>query len=132
MKSFKNRWKIMEDEVINKKWKRIYVERKIKNIIWDRYAHVEIDLNSSYIYQKMDKLVDKKVYVPVWNMWTYVHSQGFINVFDLHQYLEDIIKTYHLPHKDRKIYTKQEKDYMKQFMMNRKLRKDRGLIVSYL
>lgn len=132
MKAFKNRWKIMEDEVINKRGKRIYVEKKIKNIIWDRYSHGEIKLNSSYIYQKMGKLVDWRIFIPVWNMGSYIHSQGFVNIFELHQYLEDLIKICHLPYKHRKIYTKQERLYMKQFMMQRKLRNDRGLIVPYL
>jgi hypothetical protein len=122
----------MQDEVIDKKWKRIYIERTVKDVIKNRYAHGEINTDSSYIYQKMNKLLDKKIYMPIWNIWRYAHQHGFINIFDLHKYLEDIIKIYHLPHKDRKIYTKHEKTYMKQFMMNRKLRKDRGLIIPYL
>jgi len=67
MVSFKNRWQIIDDEIINKKGKRIYVEKKIKNIMRDRYADAKIKIDSSYIYQKMSKLLEQKIYIPVWN-----------------------------------------------------------------
>lgn len=120
----------MEDEVINKKWKRIYVERKIKNIIWDRYAHGEINLNSSYIYQKMSKLVAKKIYVPVWNVSCYARQQGFVNIFDLHKRLDDMIRIQHLPQRNSSVYTIKEKKYMEEFIRSRKISEDRGLYVA--
>lgn len=129
MKSFKNRWKLLQEEVIEKKWKRIYVERKIKDIMKVRYADWSINTNSSYIYQKMDKLVMRKIYVPVWNIWNYAHQQWFINIFDLHRQLEEMIRIYHLPKRHQKIYTQGERQYMKEFIKKRGMREDRGLIV---
>jgi len=129
MVSFKNRWKIIQEEMIDKKWKRIYVERKIKDIIKDRYAHAEINVNSSYIYQKMGKLVAKKIYVPVWNIWYYAHEQWFVNIFDLHKRLDDMIRVYHLPQRESSIYTNKEKKYMEEFIRSRKISEDRGLYV---
>jgi hypothetical protein len=131
MASFKNRWKIIQEEMIDKKWKRIYVERKIKEIIKDRYAHGEINVDSSYIYQKMDKLVDKKIYLPVWNNWYYAKEQGFVNIFDLHKRLDDMIRIHHLPQRKSKLYNKKEKKYMEEFIRSRKISEDRGLFVSH-
>ncbi len=129
MASFKNRWKIIQEEMIDKKWKRIYVERKIKEIIKDRYAHGELNLNSSYIYQKMGKLVDKKIYVPIWNIWHYAQEQGFVNIFDLHKRLDDMIRIHHLPQRNSSVYTIKEKKYMEEFIRSRKINEDRGLYV---
>lgn len=129
MVSFKNRWKIIQEEMIDKKWKRIYIERKIKEIIKDRYAHGEINLNSSYIYQKMSKLVDKKIYVPVWNVSCYARQQGFVNIFDLHKRLDDMIRIQHLPQRKSSVYTVKEKKYMEEFIRSRKINEDRGLYV---
>lgn len=129
MASFKNRWKIIQEEMIDKKWKRIYVERKIKDIIKDRYAHGEIKTDSTYIYKKMNKLVNNKIYVPVWNIWSYAHAQGFINIFDLHKKLDDIIRVYHLPQRKSKLYNKKEQKYMDDFLRSRKIIEDRGLYI---
>ena len=129
MTSFKNRWKIIQEEMIDKKWKRIYVERKIKEIMKDRYANGDINLNSSYIYQKMGKLVDKKIYVPVWNNWYYAKEQGFVNIFELHKRLDDMIRIHHLSQRKSAVYTTKEKKYMEEFIRSRKISEDRGLYV---
>lgn len=115
--------------MIDKKWKRIYVERKIKEIIKSRYAHGEINLNSSYIYEKMGKLVTEKIYVPVWNIWSYAHAQGFVNIFDLHKKLDDMIRIHHLPQRKSNIYSKEEQKYMENFLRSRKIIEDRGLYI---
>lgn len=114
--------------MIDKKWKRIYVERKIKELIKARYPK-GLNLDSSYIYQKMGKLVDKKIYVPIWNVWNYAKTQGYINVFDLHKRLEEIIRIQHLPKRNSSLYTKQEKQQMEEFIRSRKIIEDRGLFV---
>jgi len=46
----------------------IYIEKNIKNIIKDRYTDRSIKTDSSYVYQKMDKLLAKKIYMPLWNI----------------------------------------------------------------
>ena len=114
--------------MIDKKWKRIYVERKIKELIKARYPQ-GLNLNSSYIYQKMGKLVDKKIYMPVRNIWDYAHQQGFINIFDLHKRLDDMIRIHHLPQRKSKLYNKEEQKYMEEFLRSRKISEDRGLYV---
>jgi len=114
--------------MIDKKWKRIYVERKIKELIKTRYPQ-GLNLNSSYIYQKMGKLVDKKIYLPVWNNWYYAKEQGFVNIFDLHKRLDDMIRIHHLPQRNSSVYTIKEKKYMEEFIRSRKISEDRGLYV---
>lgn len=128
MRSFKNRRKIIQEEIIDKKWKRIYVERKIKELIKARYPK-GLNLNSSYIYEKMGKLVDSKIYMPVRNIWDYAHQQGFINIFDLHKKLDDMIRIHHLPQRKSKLYNKEEQKYMEEFLRSRKIIEDRGLFV---
>ena len=128
MRSFKNRRKIIQEEIIDKKWKRIYIERKIKELIKARYPH-GLNLNSSYIYEKMGKLIDNKIYMPVRNIWDYAHQQGFINIFDLHKKLDDMIRIHHLPQRKSKLYNKEEQKYMEEFIRSRKINEDRGLYV---
>jgi len=38
-KSFKKRWRIVQDEILNKRKSRIYSEAKIKNLIKERYKN---------------------------------------------------------------------------------------------
>jgi hypothetical protein len=116
--------------MIDKKWKRIYVERKIKELIKARYPQ-GLNLNSSYIYQKMGKLVDKKIYVPIWNIWYYAHEQGFVNIFELHKRLDDMIRIHHLPQRSNSVYTNKEKKYMEEYIRSRKISEDRGLYITY-
>jgi len=68
MASYKNRRKIIQEEVVEKKGNMIYIEKNIKNIIKDRYTDRSIKTDSSYVYQKMDKLLAKKIYMPLWNI----------------------------------------------------------------
>jgi len=113
-KSFKKRWKIIQSEIINKNWDLIYSESNIKKLISDRYKYWEIKTDNSYVYQKMNKLIDEKVYMQVWNMpKSYANSCGYINIFDLHKKLTDIIRICHLPRINSKLYTKEERDYMR-------------------
>lgn len=128
MRSFKNRRKIIQEEIIDKKWKRIYVERKIKELIKARYPE-GLNLNSSYIYHKMGKLVDNRIYMPVRNIWDYAHQQGFINIFDLHKKLDDMIRIHHLPQRKSKLYNKEEQKYMEEILRSRKIIEDRGLYI---
>ena len=130
MVSFKNRWKIIQEEMIDRKWKRIYVERKIKDIIKDRYADWEINTDSTYIYKKMNKLVNNKIYMSVWNNWYYAKEQGFVNIFDLHKKLDDMIRIHHLPQRNGAVYTKEEKEYMEIFLRSRRIIQDRGIYVA--
>lgn len=112
-KSFKKRWKIVQDEILNNKGNRIYSESKIKNLIKERYKYWEINTDNSYVYQKMNKLLDRKVYVEVRNIpKEYANSCGYVNVFDLHKKLTHIIELYHMPKKNSKIYTEEERKYM--------------------
>lgn len=112
-KSFKKRWKIIQDEILNKKWNRIYSESNIKKVIKNRYKYWEIKTNNSYVYQKMNKLLDRKVYVEVRNIpKEYASSCWYVNVFDLHKELTHIIELYHMPRKNSKIYTEEERKYM--------------------
>lgn len=114
-KSFKKRWKIVEDEILNKKGSRIYSEASIRKVIKNRYKYWEIKTNNSYVYQKMNKLLDRKIYVEVWNLpKDYANSCWYVNVFDLHKKLTNIIKTCHIPHMNNKTYTDEEKAYMKE------------------
>ena len=112
-KSFKKRWKIIQDEILNKKGSRIYSESSIKKVIKNRYKYWEIRTDNSYVYQKMNKLLDRKVFIEVWNIpKEYANSCWYVNVFDLHKELTHIIELYHLPKKNSKIYTEDEKRYM--------------------
>lgn len=112
-KSFKKRWKIIQDEIINKNGNRIYSESNIKKVIKSRYKYWEIKTNNSYVYQKMNKLLDRKIYVEVRNLpKEYANSCWYVNVFDLHKKLSNIIKTCHIPHMNNKTYTDEEKKYM--------------------
>lgn len=113
-RSLKKRKKIIESEIIDEKWNYIYLEKQIRKVIQNRYKHGEIKLNSSYIYQKMSVLLDKKNYLEARMMpkW-YVVPSWYINVFDLHKKLGEIIKLYHLPNKDSKIYTEEERKYIR-------------------
>lgn len=79
----------------------------------------------------MNKLLDKKIYIPVWNIGNYVHKQGFVNIFDLHKKLEAIIRIHHLPNRKESSYTKEEKQYMDDFLRCRKMINDRGLFSTY-
>lgn len=81
-----------------------------------RYNKQEIKIDSSYIYQKMSVLIDSKIYLECRNIpKLYISSSGYVNIFDLHKQLSDIIRKYHLPNIDSKIYTEDEKQYMKTF-----------------
>lgn len=117
-RSFKKRWKIIQSEIIDKNWNLIYSESNIKNLIKARYKYGEIRTDNSYIYQKMNKLLDNKIYMQVWNMpKSYANSCGYINIFELHKKLTDIIRICHIPKMNSKIYTESEKDYMKSFSL---------------
>jgi len=75
--------------------------------------------------------VDKKIYLPVWNNWYYAKEQGFVNIFDLHKRLDDMIRINHLPQRNSSAYTIKEKKYMEEFIRSRKITEDRGLYVVY-
>ena len=77
----------------------------------------------------MGKLVEKKIYVPVWNVSCYARQQGFVNIFDLHKRLDDMIRIQYLPQRKSAEYTNQEKKYMEEFIRSRKINEDRGLYV---
>jgi len=77
----------------------------------------------------MGKLVEKKIYLPVWNVSCYVRHQGFVNIFDLHKKLDDMIRINNLPQRNSSIYTIKEKKYMEEFIRSRKISEDRGLYV---
>lgn len=82
-------------------------------MIKNRYKYWEIKTNNSYVYQKMNKLLDRKVFVEVRNIpKEYASSCWYVNVFDLHKELTHIIKLYHMPKKNSKIYTEEERKYM--------------------
>lgn len=129
MVSLKNRLKIINEEIIEKKGKRIYIERKINEIMKTRYTHGEINMNNHYFYEKFNALVKNRIYVPVRNVWQYVKQVGFISVFELYQELEKIIRIHHLPRRKSSLYTKQEKQQMENFIKSRKIIEDRGLFV---
>lgn len=112
--SYKKRKKIIEDEILDEKWNHIYLERQIKKIIQNRYPNKEIQWDSRYIYQKMAVLLAKKIYIQArWIPKRFIASSWYINVFDLHKKLTDLIKVWHLSEKDKKIYTEEERMYMK-------------------
>jgi stringent starvation protein B len=77
----------------------------------------------------MGKLVEKKIYVPVWNVSCYARQQGFVNIFDLHKRLDDMIRIHHLPQRKSIIYIHKEKKYMEEFIRSRKINEDMGLYV---
>lgn len=107
----------------------IFIEGMINELIRKRYPFREINTDSSYIYQKMDKLVDKKIYLPVHAVAVYPRNVGYINIFELHERLESIIRNNHLPHRNERIYTEEEKEYMENFIRDRRLSEDRGTYV---
>ncbi len=112
--SYRTRSKIIDDEIIEEKWNRIYVEKNIKNLIKKRYSNGEIKLDSSYIYEKMKVLLDNKIYLELrWMSDRYVASLWYINVFELHKKLTEVIRIYHLLEWHKNIYTKEEKEYIK-------------------
>lgn len=114
--SLKKRQKIINDEILDEKWNYIYLEKSIKKLISNRYKNNEIKLRSSYIYQKMAVLIDKKIYLETWNYsWWYVKPSWYINVFELHENLTEIIKIYHLPVMHKNIYTEEERKYIKKY-----------------
>jgi len=79
----------------------------------ERYKNGGIDTTSTYIYKKFKQLINKKVLLPTWFLpQKYVQAGGFINIFDLHSKLEDIISIYHIPKKRSKLYTLEEREYM--------------------
>ncbi len=119
---FKKRQKIIRDEILEEKGERIYLEKQIKKLIKKRYPNHEINTNSSYIYQKMSVLLNSKIYMEARGIpRRFIAPWGYINVFDLHRKLWEIIKIYHLPQREKKIYTDEEKEYMKNFLTSRKI-----------
>ena len=52
-----------------------------------------------------------------------------MNIFDLHKRLDDMIRSYHLPQRESKLYNKKEKKYMEEFLRSRKIIEDRGLYI---
>lgn len=112
MLSYKKRWKIIDDEILHNKGNSLYLEKRINEIMRHRYRFKEIDTRSTYIYEKMQMLLKKKVYMRTWNNVHYVREQWYINVFELHKKLDDIIRQYHLPYKNSSLYTSAEKEYM--------------------
>ena len=114
IKSFKKRWKIVQDEILDKKWDRVYSEFNIKKLIKKRYMNGKIKTDNSYVYKKMNELLDSKVYMQVrWIPKKYVNNCWYINVFELHKLLTEIIEVRHIPEMDSKRYTEEEKKYMK-------------------
>ena len=121
VKSFKKRWKIVQDEILNEEWNRIYSEANIKKLIKKRYNKWEIKTDNSYIYKKMKDLLNKKVYMEIRNMpKKFVSGCGYVNVFELHKMLTEIIEVRHIPEIDSKRYTKEEKKYM-ELMKNKRI-----------
>jgi hypothetical protein len=119
MQSFKKRWKIMNDEMLQNKWQKIYIERKINNLIKKRYPEWEIKTNSSYIYRKMAVLLEQKIYLEArWIPKQYVSAYGYVNIFELHKYLDDIIRKVHIPNRHLKRYQPSERKYLKQIEKN--------------
>lgn len=116
----------MTEEFETSSGKRVYIEKNKKDLIKKRYSNGEIKLDSSYIYEKMQSLIDNKIYLETWNIpRAYVYSQWFLNVFELHQQLEKLIMEVHLPNRNKKIYNKFEKYYMDKFEV------DRGIVNYY-
>jgi len=122
------RMQIITEEIIEKKGKRIYIERKINEIMKTRYTNGEVNMNNHYFYEKFNSLVQNRIYVPVRNIWQYAKQVGFISVFELYSELEKIIRIYHLPRRNSNLYSKKEKQQMEEFIRRRVI-EDRGLFV---
>jgi hypothetical protein len=75
MTVFKKKRKIIQDEILNDKGNHLYIEKSIKKVMTERYKHNEINTQSTYIYEKMQKLLKKKVYMKTWNSGNYIHEQ---------------------------------------------------------
>jgi len=75
MTSYKKRWKIIHDEILHNKGNSIYLEKRINEVIRKRYRFKEIDTQSVYIYEKMQNLLKKKLYMRTWNNVHYVREQ---------------------------------------------------------
>ena len=114
---FKKRSKIINSEIFDDKGLYIHLERRIKNIIKNRFQNKEINIHSSYIYQKMAVLLDSKIYMEARGIpKKYISPSGYINVFELHKRLTEIIMVWHIPERHKKIYTKEEKEYMRNIL----------------
>lgn len=100
----------MQNEMLDKIGNMIYIEKRINKIIQARYW--EWIITWSYIYQKMQALVKRRIYIKCWNMGNFIGEVGYVNVFELHRKLTNIIKYQHLPRKHLNIYSEEEKEYM--------------------
>ena len=60
-------------------------------------------------------LLDRKIFLEARGLpKKYVVPSGYVNVFDLHKRLTEIIKIRHIPERHKKIYTDEERKYMKE------------------
>lgn len=76
--SYKTRWKIMEEEVFQKKNSRLYIEKNVKAILEKIYPSGEINLNSSYRYKRIKKLIKEGKVIECWTMWKYIQKVWYI------------------------------------------------------
>jgi len=61
----------------------------------------------------MAVLLDRKIYIEARGIpKKYIAPCGYVNVFDLHKRLGEIIRIWHLPERHKKIYTEEEMEYM--------------------
>lgn len=104
----------------------------IRNALAIRDKSSNQNLNWSYKYQKMRKLLENDVFIEVVGMDKNKNykTRWYLNVFDLHKKMEDIIMSL-IMKKKKRIFTKKEIDYMEEFKRKRGLKIDRyGYVVK--
>jgi hypothetical protein len=61
----------------------------------------------------MAVLLDQKIYMETRGLpKKFIAPSGYVNVFELHKKLSEIIKVWHLSERHKKIYTESERRYM--------------------
>lgn len=68
----------MEEEVFQKRDSRLYIEKNVKAILEKIYPNWEVNLNSTYRYKRLKKLIKEGKVIECWSMGKYIQKVGYI------------------------------------------------------
>lgn len=78
VQAYKTRRKIMDEEVFQKKDSRLYIEKHIRPLMEKIYPNGEINLDSTYIYKRLKRLIKEGKVIECRTMGKYVQKVGYI------------------------------------------------------
>lgn len=98
-----------------------FIHKDIARTIFMRYDRPGSWLNAinkdgSYVYRKMKQLKENWVFIELLRLYKWkARSLWFINIFDMHKHLDEIIRRHHTDQSTNSLLTNDERLYLRRF-----------------